>query len=490
MSEMNLLVYFYTHEGVSLKNFFEKFDRLRDLDLNIYLMFIGLGKFSKGKIKFKSLPAKIELSKEPPQELVNYKNPLISITELFENSEQNISIVESICRAKGLAGTSFFLDTGASMLENIQQSLFVYRLVSFRVDDINGERSSLAHIEISADRTLFFLKHPQNKSLFEIHNYFRVEDYFGPPISQLIPITSIPTDFRIKHVHSNLSEVLNSSNEIATVSEKKQKVVSDFDAMLALLKSGTAFAFNRLSDGELFMLRGESLKLGVNGDLGWSLAGKTHQSGRYPGEEAKDFDPVIDRAFLELLRESLNVEQRNYFIGLPCICCGASRNDLKMIVSMVKNRKSCTFANALINGNYERYLQEFVPLFSNYKVILISNYRAEVQQLKFNVAVHYKVGDNSHRDYERYLEEVCALVMKERENNSQEKILVLTSCGALAKILVAEIFRRSEGQISVVDIGSSLNPLMGLEGWKFSRGYLQEYWLGKPRNYLDWFCEI
>ena len=34
----------------------------------------------------------------------------------------------------------------------------------------------------------------------------------------------------------------------------------------------------------------------------------------------------------------------------------------------------------------------------------------------------------------------------------------------------------------ILDIGSCLNPLLGLEGWKYTRGYLTHYWLnsGSP----------
>jgi hypothetical protein len=34
-----------------------------------------------------------------------------------------------------------------------------------------------------------------------------------------------------------------------------------------------------------------------------------------------------------------------------------------------------------------------------------------------------------------------------------------------------------------IDIGSSLNPWMGLEGWMYSRAYLQHWVLGKLNKY-------
>ena len=36
-----------------------------------------------------------------------------------------------------------------------------------------------------------------------------------------------------------------------------------------------------------------------------------------------------------------------------------------------------------------------------------------------------------------------------------------------------------------IDIGSTLNPMLKMEGWKGSRAYLREYWLNDNRNFLN-----
>jgi len=61
------------------------------------------------------------------------------------------------------------------------------------------------------------------------------------------------------------------------------------------------------------------------------------------------------------------------------------------------------------------------------------------------------------------------------DNNIKDHI-ILCSAASLSNYVIYECFRESS-ENTFLDIGSCLNPLLDLEGWKFTRGYLTSYWL-------------
>jgi hypothetical protein len=67
-------------------------------------------------------------------------------------------------------------------------------------------------------------------------------------------------------------------------------------------------------------------------------------------------------------------------------------------------------------------------------------------------------------------------VKKYIDKNKIKGYIVLCSAASLSNYVIHECYRENN-QNTFLDIGSCLNPLLDLEGWKHTRGYLTSYWL-------------
>ena len=67
------------------------------------------------------------------------------------------------------------------------------------------------------------------------------------------------------------------------------------------------------------------------------------------------------------------------------------------------------------------------------------------------------------------------------DTNNINNAVVLCSAASLSNFIIHDCFKDNPNN-TFLDIGSCLNPLLDLEGWKYTRGYLTGYWLnsGSP----------
>ena len=74
------------------------------------------------------------------------------------------------------------------------------------------------------------------------------------------------------------------------------------------------------------------------------------------------------------------------------------------------------------------------------------------------------------------------------KENSIRNYIFLISAASLSNIIVYELFKECD-ENTYIDLGSTLNPLLGIDGWQGSRTYLKEYWENqKPIQYLNKNC--
>jgi hypothetical protein len=62
------------------------------------------------------------------------------------------------------------------------------------------------------------------------------------------------------------------------------------------------------------------------------------------------------------------------------------------------------------------------------------------------------------------------------KDNKKTNCLILCSAASLSNFITYACYKESK-ENTFLDIGSCLNPLLGLEGWKYTRGYLTSYWM-------------
>lgn len=248
-----------------------------------------------------------------------------------------------------------------------------------------------------------------------------------------------------------------------------------FDFFKDKLARKEPFAFSRFSDGELFMMQGKEVQLAEN----HYITGDIRGPGRYTSEEFKHFRPAEHQYYQERLIDCLRSMHPNYFKGI-CTRSDVSQEDfdfqtLEVCYGIVDD---LTFANVFINANYPRYIAEIVPLFADYPIVLIANEKCQFKGFPSALVPKefFPIGNNCMIDSYGVQDEVKKFMA------DKKGWLVLSSAATLSNYIIDTCFPANDNN-TYLDIGSSLNPIMGLEGWKYSRGYLQEYWLGMPNRF-------
>lgn len=219
------------------------------------------------------------------------------------------------------------------------------------------------------------------------------------------------------------------------------------------MKNKEPFSFIRFSDGEIEILKNRYLEI---------VPGKTIFRGeeiknKFPQFDSKRFDPSIHQNIRDDLFESAKFKDSNFFKGIPT-SHNKALDDRKMMTDLNGGLDSfITFADLFLNSNYQNYLKEIVPLFTNYdNIIVIANYRAKPLGILKN-AKHISIPDNFFANYD----EVLKSVMDEL-SDIKSNCLILSSASSLSNILGHKLFliRRD---ITFLDIGTSINSLLSLD---------------------------
>jgi hypothetical protein len=230
----------------------------------------------------------------------------------------------------------------------------------------------------------------------------------------------------------------------------------------SLLVNHIPFAYTRISDGEVTMLKGGSIELMPTGAL---VEGRRVNFQKFKSWDEKSFDPNRDRSILMGLMHVISYSSDNFLIGLPCPCCTTREIacDYQRRVPGIQ-----TWANLLINHNYPFFIQAILPALQDRQIFPVVNISANYQSLFGNLAFDkLSVPNNVLQVYDEF--ENSFLDHCSRLDNSS---VVLVGASAAAKILIMRgnmLFPK----LTFIDIGTGLNPLLGLGTGRF---YLDIYW--------------
>jgi hypothetical protein len=246
----------------------------------------------------------------------------------------------------------------------------------------------------------------------------------------------------------------------------------EFDKFLGKLKDKENFAFARFSDGELFILRNETVILAEN----HFVTGNRKGHGIYPPEEQKEFIPEKHEFYQQKLVECFKSKMPEYYKG---ICC---RNDVGEDAffwqkGLHGGDEGLTFSNLLINRNYRRFVDEMVPVLKEREILYVVNESANLDGLPIEIKKDFRIGTNCMINNYGTIEEVKKYI---QENDIRDHV-VLCSAASLSNFIVHDCYADNPNN-TFLDIGSCLNPYLEIEGWKHTRGYLTHYWLksGSP----------
>ena len=243
-----------------------------------------------------------------------------------------------------------------------------------------------------------------------------------------------------------------------------------FDILLNKIERKDNFAFTRFSDGELFILQDKTLILADNHYVTGEITGPN----RYTKEEHKEFYPDKHQFYREKLIECYRHNQNGYYKGICTSTDGhvGKENIDWMIDFHGGDHENLTFANLLINANYKRFVEELIPLLQNREVIYVVNELADTSKLPFEISKEFIIGSNCMiNNYD-----TSESVRKYIEDNNITDAIILCSAASLSNFIIYDCFKNNPNN-TFLDIGSCLNPLLSLEGWKYTRGYLTGYWL-------------
>jgi|TARA_R110000796_G_scaffold86611_2_gene187339 hypothetical protein len=254
---------------------------------------------------------------------------------------------------------------------------------------------------------------------------------------------------------------------------------NEFDNFLDKLKTGENFAFNRFSDGELFMLQNQPLVLAEN----YFITGDKSMGGHYPVEEQKEFIPGTHKEQHKRLMKAFTFRKKGHYKGICSLDdIGPDTHKWLLDIHGPGDTEHLTFANVLINSNYRRYVDEMLPLYKERDIIYVVNELADLTELPFKVKKDFRVGTNCIVNNINTIDEVLEYMDKENAKD----YLVLCSASALSNYIIHEGFKKFENN-TFLDVGSNLNPYLGdkIQGWKVNRGYLTHYWLKSGSPYGD-----
>lgn len=243
-----------------------------------------------------------------------------------------------------------------------------------------------------------------------------------------------------------------------------------------LLQDKVPFAFNRFSDGELFILQNKELILGTN----IIKVGDTYINGGYEQEDHKHFDPLVHEFYKNKLIDAFRHKQPNYFKGISCPCCIGFDSFKWQLDFHGEYDENLTWANLFLNGNYITFINEVYPLFNLYKTVVVCNQNANLSALPF-LQTSFRVGYNAMiNDYD-LIKKISDWI----KNSNINGYLFLFSASTFSKLAIHQLYSQFP-ENTYIDIGTTLNALIGMS---VKRGYLGGFWRGEPTNDLFKLCK-
>ena len=248
----------------------------------------------------------------------------------------------------------------------------------------------------------------------------------------------------------------------------------DFYNLLNLLKTREPFAFNRFSDGELYILQNKELIL----DAEQVKVGQNITEGIYQAEDFKRFHPE-EHSFYRDRLVAFKFKKRNYFKGLSCRCCVGDENFQWQLDFHGEYDENFTWANLLVNGNYAKFIREMYPVFNEYKAVFVCNENADLSVLPFLVK-DFRVGYNAMIQDYSLIERIKSWISE----NNIEGHLFLFSASSLSKMAIHQLYEFCDRN-TYIDVGTTLNPFMDM---RIDRTYLKSFWLGAKGSDISKIC--
>lgn len=227
-------------------------------------------------------------------------------------------------------------------------------------------------------------------------------------------------------------------------SDKRESVllhdfIVDFDRIILnkCLRDKEPMAFIRIGDGEVLVAQGKSVNVERDD---WSSPSRLTKLG-------------------EDIKASMIYCDNGYYVGIPCCCEPRLQNYCLAFLNVPSEQ--ITFANLLVNGNYERWIQAASGI--DEPVVYVGNERCDVSKLPFKVSHLHPVGDKCVEYWGEGRGEEFECLAKSHDNT-----LFMVSAGPMSEPIIHKMWMANKSN-RYLDVGSTFNPYtLGLK----NRGYL------------------
>lgn len=210
------------------------------------------------------------------------------------------------------------------------------------------------------------------------------------------------------------------------------KFITDFIHYTDLIKSDQNFAYTRYADGEVRLMRGESV----------DLNSQAYQVDRWSSPN------YITKVGIDLL-DTLKHTESNFHYAI------SGRNDSIKDYEFLAERilsKNLTFANLWINANYQKMKNFYQTLQKD--IYLICNYRANPNNFPFRVIEIFPFPDDCISYFNEFEEDYLSQLL-EYTSNVQNKTFFI-SAGPVSEILIHYMYISNPNN-QYIDVGSSID---------------------------------
>jgi hypothetical protein len=223
-----------------------------------------------------------------------------------------------------------------------------------------------------------------------------------------------------------------------------------------MLREREFFSFQRFADGESWILQGKKFKLSPK---------RKHHGYKNP-EDWKSFNPKKNKIQMDSLYRALQFKRSDYYLGL--LVGNSPENHVLtdwMLEKSGQDLRQVTFANLFVNSNYSIFLNDFLPEFQKWKIVIVCNKSSIINKdVLPNIAWRFDVGSNCIVEDFDLVDRLQRFVREKGIKNH----LFLFACSTLGNYCIREL-AEMEPENMYIDCGSTLNPFLGLSS---DRAYL------------------
>lgn len=168
-----------------------------------------------------------------------------------------------------------------------------------------------------------------------------------------------------------------------------------------------------------------------------------------PGCTVARGDQVVPKDLSYALRASMQHQQENYWVGIPCDECNTKKWYNHAIKLVDPNYEYLTKAVVTTNRNWKLFTSKITECVGNKPVVWVSGANQKIENLPFKVQCHLKVPTkNAWRAYDEVNGALDLL---------PSGCVVFFSCGPMSRVLACEWFKKKPDS-NYLDVGSAFDP--------------------------------